>query len=153
MVQRHELSGKRGRALFFALGAFFCLTSLAQAQAEPSAPPPDVRPPQVIDRLDAIYPPSDLKDAPHRDVVLNVTVDTQGRVANAVVTESGGAEMDDAALTAVRQWKFHPALRAGQPIATRIRVPFHFEAPRPPGPPAPQRRCPRPCLLPPNPRP
>ncbi len=114
------------------LAAFMSLASASPAAAQRSPPPADVRPPQVIERVDAIYPASALKEAPHRDVVLNVTVDTEGRVAKAEVTESGGAEMDDAALTAVRKWRFHPALRAGQPIATKIRVPFHFEAPASP---------------------
>jgi TonB family protein len=111
------------------VGAFLFPVSEPTARAQSAAAPADVRPPQVIDRVDATYPASALKDAPHRDVVLNVTVDTEGRVAKAEVTESGGADMDDAALTAVRRWRFHPALRAGQPVASRIRVPFHFEAP------------------------
>ena len=133
MHDRNELSRRIGRSATrvapLAAVALLGLSAATIARAEPSALPNDIRPPQVIDRVDASYPASALKDAPHRDVVLNVTVDTEGRVAKAEVSESGGADMDDAALTAVRQWKFHPALRAGQPVASRIRVPFHFEAP------------------------
>jgi iron complex outermembrane recepter protein len=105
-----------------------CLARVAEAQA-PIAAPAEVRPPQVVKRVDAIYPPSAGR---HADVVLNVTVDAEGHVAKAEVTESGGAEMDEAALEAVRQWTFHPATRGGLPVASRIRVPFHLAPPGPP---------------------
>src|SRR5580658_5493729 len=97
--------------------------------AEAQSPPPEVRPPQVVDRVDAVYPRSELAQPRHADVVLNVTVDSDGHVTKADVIESGGADMDEAARAAVLQWTFHPARRAGQPVASRIRVPFHFAPP------------------------
>ncbi len=101
------------------------LPGLAAAQSSPS----DVRPPQVVDRVDAVYPPSELARRRHADVVFNVTVDADGHVTRADVIETAGADMDEAALAAVLRWTFHPALRAGQPVASRIRVPFHFAPP------------------------
>jgi TonB family protein len=97
----------------------------AAAQAAPS----EVRPPRVVHRVDAIYPALVAKERRHADVVLDVTVDVEGHVTRAEVTESGGAGMDEAARAAILQWTFHPAIRAGQPIASRIRVPFHFGPP------------------------
>jgi len=116
---------------FFGMVALSTLASLARvAEAQtPVAAPVEVRPPQVVNRVDAVYPSS---AGHHADVVLNVTVDTEGHVAKAEVTESGGADMDEAALVAVRQWTFHPATRAGVPVASRIRVPFHLAPPSPP---------------------
>src|ERR1700694_2816274 len=52
-----------------------------------------------------------------------------GRVSDPKVVESGGAEFDDAALTAVNRWVFSPAEESGKPIASRIRVPFSFHLP------------------------
>jgi iron complex outermembrane receptor protein len=101
------------------------IPSLAEAQTQP----PDVRPPQVVDRVDAVYPPAELPHRRHADAVLNVTVDADGHVTRADVIETGGADMDEAAHAAILQWTFHPALRAGQPVASRIRVPFHFAPP------------------------
>jgi iron complex outermembrane recepter protein len=130
----------------------FGLAWVASARAQP-APPTDVRPPQVVERVDATYPASALADRRHADVVLNVTVDVEGHVTKADVIESGGAEMDDAARAAVMQWTFHPALRAGQPVASRIRVPFHFAPPTvaaEPAPPVLPANAPAPANVPAN---
>src|SRR5262249_43348933 len=68
----------------------------------------------------------------HADVVLAVTVDADGHVSNVEVLTSGGADLDQAAIVAVRQWTFVPAKRDGAALASRIRGPFHFAPPAPP---------------------
>jgi TonB family protein len=119
--------------VLIARGAFACVTASILVSlpvlAEAQGPPSEVRPPQVIHRVDAIYPAPTSNERRHADVVLDVTVDVEGHVTKAEVTESGGADMDEAARAAIVQWTFHPALRAGQPVASRIRVPFHFAPP------------------------
>jgi TonB family protein len=100
---------------------------LAQA-----APAGDVVPPKVISQVDAVYPPSAMQEGRHADVVLSVTVDTGGRVSQVDVHQSGGADLDQAAVVAVRQWTFQPATRDGKPVASRILVPFHFAPPETP---------------------
>ena len=62
-------------------------------------------------------------------VILTVTVDSAGRVENAVVASSGGNLFDDAAIAAIKQWAFSPATRDGTPILLKIHVPFVFHAP------------------------
>lgn len=107
----------------------FALTQSAQAQ-EPSHA---VVPPVVQTHVDAVYPPSALTTREHADVVLLVTVDTDGHVSKAEVAQSSGAkDLDEAALVAVRQWTFVPAMRDGAPVASRIKIPFHFAPPAPP---------------------
>lgn len=98
----------------------------ASAQA-----PPDVKPPVVLHHVDAIYPPSALTERKHADVVLEVTVDTDGHVSKVDVVQSAGADLDEAAIVAVREWTFVPAMRGGRPVASRIKVPFHFAPPAP----------------------
>ncbi len=90
-----------------------------------------VTPPSVVTHVDAQYPPSALASREHGDVMVAVTVDVDGHVSKVDVLESGGADLDEAAVVAVRQWTFSPALRAGKPVASRIRVPFHFAPPAP----------------------
>jgi len=102
----------------------------APARAQP--PKGEVTPPVVLSHADAIYPASAVPAGEHRDVVLAVTVDADGNVSKVEVLESGGPALDEAATTAVRQWKFRPATRDGRPIASRIRVPFHFAPLSPP---------------------
>jgi TonB family protein len=111
--------------LVFALGA----VSPASASAQPARA---VTPPVVIEHVDAVYPPSALAARRHTDVVLVVTVDADGHVSTVTVAESGGADLDEAAIVAARQWTFVPAMRAGAPIASRIKIPFHFAPPAPP---------------------
>jgi iron complex outermembrane receptor protein len=101
----------------------------AWAQA---APPPEVKPPVVVQHVDAVYPPSALAERKHADVVLAVTVDADGHVSKVDVLESGGADLDEAAVVAARQWTFVPAMRGDKPIASRIKMPFHFAPPAPP---------------------
>jgi protein TonB len=60
-------------------------------------------------------------------VVLRVVVDAAGRAKIVEVEEtSGRADFDDAALTAVRQWRFSPARRLGAPVEHAVLVPVRF---------------------------
>lgn len=102
----------------------------ALGQAPPDAPaapaPSAVTPPQVLEHVDAVYPTSRLGEAIESNVVVIVTVEKDGHVGETSIGESGGADFDDAAITAVKQWRFTPAVKAGNPVRARIRVPFHF---------------------------
>jgi len=109
---------------------FLFNTPSAWAQTA-GAPGSNVTPPVVLTHVDAVYPPSALAEQRHADVVLTVTVDADGHVSNVEVASSGGDALDQAAIIAVRQWTFVPAKRDGRPIASRIRVPFHFAPPAP----------------------
>ncbi|HEX4478352.1 MAG TPA: energy transducer TonB, partial [Polyangiaceae bacterium] len=110
-------------------------TGTARAQAG------TVTPPSVVSHVDAIYPPSALAERKHVDVVLTVTVDADGHVSKVDVFQTGGDDLDEAAIVAVRQWTFVPAMRDGKALPSRIRVPFHFAPPAAPpelvAPPAP----------------
>src|SRR5579872_1757908 len=108
-----------------AIALGFRSTAFAQAA-------PEVVPPIVVHHVDAVYPPSALGERKHADVVLTVTVDADGHVSKVDVVESGGQDLDEAAVVAAREWTFVPAMRAGKPVASRIRVPFHFAPPAPP---------------------
>jgi len=126
---KHLFSLVAGLPLLFASGA---------ALAQPS----DVTPPRLLDHGEVAYPPSEASKGTEAKVVLFVTVERDGSVGDAKVAESGGAAFDRAALEAVSGWRFEPALRAGAPIRTRIRVPIQF---------APQG--PKQAVLPPEPAP
>ena len=60
-------------------------------------------------------------------VVLNVVVSPQGKaeIIN-ISTSSGSALLDDAAVSAVRTWKFLPAHRGRQPVTEAVVVPVRF---------------------------
>jgi len=59
-------------------------------------------------------------------VVLWVVVGPDGRVHELKVQRSLGLGLDEKALEAVRQWKFEPARKDGQPVAVQINVEVNF---------------------------
>ena len=60
-------------------------------------------------------------------VVLRVSLDKAGNVAKASVDRSSGfPRLDEAALTAVRDWRCTPALRNGQAVEATALQPFNF---------------------------
>jgi len=60
-------------------------------------------------------------------VVIGVSVSTEGRPRKVFVRESSGMEIfDDAALRAIRQWRFLPERRDGTPVDTSVLIPIVF---------------------------
>jgi iron complex outermembrane recepter protein len=102
-------------------------TPIARAQA-PSGP---VEPPRVLAETPAEYPPSELAAKHEATVILLVTLGRDGAVTDVEIAESAGQAFDDAAVFAVKRWRFSPAVRAGEPVASRIRVPVRFDLPTP----------------------
>jgi TonB family protein len=100
----------------------------ASAHAQPSG----VTPPIVVTHVDAVYPASAVAEGKHADVLLAVTIDTDGHVTKVEVKQSGGAALDEAAIVAARQWTFRPAMRDGRAVNARITLSFHFAPPAPP---------------------
>ena len=67
-------------------------------------------------------------------VVLVVDVSTDGSVSGARVDRSAGDQrLDAAALDAVKQWKFLPAMKDGKPVVSQVRVPVDFRVDDKPG--------------------
>ena len=61
-------------------------------------------------------------------VVVVAEVDAQGNPVDVrVVERSGERDLDRAAVNAVRQWRFEPAMRNGKAIATSVKVPVDFK--------------------------
>jgi protein TonB len=88
-------------------------------------------PPQPITQSPPVYPNRLLSQGIGGKVVVAVVVDDSGAVAGAKVrTSSGNRELDNAALKAVRKWKFQPAVRGGKKVKATALVPFNFEVKR-----------------------
>jgi TonB family protein len=84
--------------------------------------------PKLISSQPAAYPPLALRAKLQGVVVIDVLVDTSGKVASMKVI-SGLADLQQAAMEAVHNWKYEPAQLNGQPIAvhTRVSVNFHLQ--------------------------
>jgi TonB family protein len=61
-------------------------------------------------------------------VTIGVVVDTEGKPQKLKIIESGGKSADEAALKAVREWRFDPATCDGEAVPARaqVRVDFHL---------------------------
>jgi protein TonB len=98
--------------------------SVASRASEGSDPD---TPPRVAVNPAPVYPPELLAARVEGRVVLRVRVGADGRVLAASIHRSSGHDaFDQAALGAVRRWRFNPARRAGLAIETEVAVPVRF---------------------------
>lgn len=74
-----------------------------------------------------IYPENARRRGIQGRVLLRVSVSTEGApVTVSIAQSSGAATLDDAAVAAVRQWRFVPASQGNRPIAGSAEVPIEF---------------------------
>ncbi|MFZ0803964.1 MAG: energy transducer TonB [Terriglobales bacterium] len=86
---------------------------------------PEVRPAlPIVARDPAIG--SDLAREITGDVVVEVTIDEQGKIIELKLIQSLSQPIDQLVLAAVSQWQFLPATRNGTPIASKQDVYYHF---------------------------
>ena len=66
--------------------------------------------------------PADVKG----DVIVEVTIDSQGNVVETRIVQAIGHGIDEKIITALRQWRYQPATLDGVPVASKHDVHFHF---------------------------
>jgi protein TonB len=95
------------------------------APAEPLPVGGDVRPATLLSQVKAVYP--QLAKAQHvsGDVKVDALIDETGRVT-AMKIVSGPALLHQAAMEAVRQWKYRPATLDGKPVPMHLTVTVQF---------------------------
>lgn len=105
----------------------------ASSSAASVAAPPQVigldetTPPTPLRNPAPVYPSGALRRAIQGQVMLRLTISAAGDVtALEVATSSGSKLLDDSALRAVGQWRFHPAQRGGEPIEWTTLLPVEF---------------------------
>jgi protein TonB len=84
---------------------------------------------KLIRKVEPVYPELAKRARVQGKVVLVVTVDEEGSVADINIA-SGHPLLDEAAVTAVRQWKYSPTLLNGEPVSViaTVTVTFSFTA-------------------------
>jgi len=102
--------------------------SAATRRAGPAAPLPvggDVKQAQLLKAVPPVYPP--LAKAQHvsGSVRIDALIDTSGNVASAKII-SGPTLLHRAALDAVKQWKYKPAMLDGEATSTHLTVTVEF---------------------------
>ena len=111
----------------FLLFGSLLAASLANAQVKPQRV--RVAPPIAANLLKTYVPPDYPQEAKDKhiegNVVLKVTIDKNGDVANAEVV-SGEALLAPAAIEAVKKWKYRPFVLNGAPLAMETQVTVNF---------------------------
>lgn len=99
-----------------------------------AAPPPptpapvqggNVQLPRLISSAAPVYPQLAAANHVEGDVKIQAEIDASGKVTSTKVV-SGPILLRGAAMSAVRQWKYSPALLDGKPIATQYAVTVRF---------------------------
>ena len=93
----------------------------------PFQPGTGIDPPQLIREVRPVYTDEARRRALEGDVVLEIVVRRDGSVGSMRVLRSLGAGLDQKALDAVRQWRFGPARRQGQPVDVVVEVSVEFK--------------------------
>jgi protein TonB len=100
--------------------------------AEPPAPTPtvnvggNIRQPERMTYVSPTYPPLALTARVQGLVIIQATIDTTGRVQDARVMRTDSPLLNEAALTAVRQWVYTPTLLNGIPVNVIMTVTVQF---------------------------
>lgn len=87
---------------------------------------PGVKAPQAVYTPEPVFPAKASKENYVGVVVLSVIVDATGKVNNIRVVRPMGMGLDEAAVAAVKTWRFKPAEHSGQPVATAMNIEVAF---------------------------
>ena len=84
-----------------------------------------IKPPQLISSVMPVYPAMARETGIDGDVVIDTTIDKNGKVTFTKVI-SGPSMLREAALDALRQWKYQPSLLNGDPVPVQMTVTIKF---------------------------
>jgi TonB family protein len=102
-------------------------TLVVVCRAQPSSSTPVVDGPAYLrEWTPPEYPPQKLKEKAGATVMVRMIVDASGHVTTARALTGGDPEFIDAALAAVRKWKFDPATEGGKAVANCLEGPVEF---------------------------
>ncbi len=93
----------------------------------PHLPEPGMKPPVLIHSVQLKYTKSARKQHLTGIVRVETTVDTTGMPQNLSIEKGLGNELDDLALQAVRQYRFKPATKYGQPVPVKLYIQVQFD--------------------------
>lgn len=123
-----RLNSKEGVAGFlYARQNYGCIAD----KSVPAGNAPGLTTPVLVEssRVAPLYPSGAFDQRRDGAVALEAVIDERGSVAELCVIELIGGDMEfaEAAISAVRQWKYEPAELDGQPVASRFIVVVSFK--------------------------
>ena len=109
----------------WAAAGTFPVRAARNAPTAAAAPDDDVEKPVPIKKVQAVYPPEAKEKGIEGEVALDVTIGADGLVKDATVVKSV-PELDEAALTAIRQWEFRAGRKNGKAVEVLTTITFAF---------------------------
>jgi TonB family protein len=104
---------------------FLTLTALFAAAAFPTVYAADT-PPRVISKVDPQCTQEARNAKVDSSVVLAFTVNADGTASNIAVFKGLGKGLDENAIDSLKQWRFQPSARDGNPVPKKARVEIFF---------------------------
>jgi TonB family protein len=115
----------RPKEAIFTTTVRFTLNGKEKKEPEAKASTGDVLVPKLIKKVDPVYPEAARKAGIQGLVLLEATTDEEGNVAAIRVLKSI-PELDQAAIDALKQWKYEPFIVEGQPKGVVFTVTIQF---------------------------
>lgn len=86
----------------------------------------DITPPRLTEVASPNYTPEAKKKKIEGTATLAIVIDKNGDVVDAKVVKGLGYGLDENAIIAVKEWKYKPAEKDGNPIAVKMEVTVDF---------------------------
>jgi protein TonB len=87
--------------------------------------PSDVTHPELLKHPEPVYSGS-VPENYQPAVLLVIFVGTEGQPLAILVARKAGYGLDEAAIDEVKNWRWRPAMKKGEPVAVKISVQVHF---------------------------
>ncbi|MEK7691546.1 MAG: TonB family protein [Bdellovibrionota bacterium] len=82
--------------------------------------------PELITEIRIPYPPKAKELRLQGAVVMDLLIDDSGKVRDVKLVSVAGEDLDEAALNAIKEFKFRPAKIEDKPVAVKIRYSYRF---------------------------
>jgi TonB family protein len=112
----------------FAIATVLSVAALAQPQVYD--PGNGVTLPTIVKEVKPTYTENAKAKKIQGAVLLRAVVQDGGRVGDVAVLRSLDSELDQQAISALKQWEFKPGTRQGKPVAVRFPCELTFTLPR-----------------------
>ena len=94
-----------------------------------------VKAPVILHKVEPLYPEEALAARTSGIVILETIIDKTGSVTDVKVVKGLPNGLSEAAVAAVKQWKFEPGIMEGQPVDVRFNLTINFRLDKPLPPP------------------
>jgi TonB family protein len=116
------------KKIILLFAALWALTAGAWLTAADAARNDSPRHPKIIKKVNPIYPEEAAKKGIEGEVTIEASTDEKGNVvaAKVVPSETPRPLLEEAALAAVRQWKYEPFVVDGKAVGVTFTVTMNF---------------------------